>query len=250
MSHILVRKLRHGAELSPLDEAALVGAIHDGKRLAARQTVVSEGDRPRDVHVILDGFACRYKILPDGGRQIMAWLVPGDFCDLHVAILGAMDHGIATLTPSRLGTIPPADVDRLSRTSPALSRALWWATLVDEAILREWLVTMGRRPADRQVAHLFCELLVRLQSVGLADGNRIELPITQGDLADAAGLTAVHVNRVVQQLRADGLIDWSDRTLTVHDPRALAEFADFRPNYLHLKGELWSGTADAALAGK
>ncbi|WP_374468348.1 Crp/Fnr family transcriptional regulator [Phenylobacterium sp.] len=229
----MVRKLRHGAELSEADEQALFQACATVKEVPARANLIQEGDRPHEVHVVLEGFACRFKMLPDGGRQIMAWLVPGDFCDLHVAILGEMDHNIGTLTPSRIGAIPRDQVERLSSTSPQLSRALWWATLVDEAILREWLVAMGRRPAERQIAHLFCELLARLEAVGASDGRSVELPVTQTDLADTVGLSSVHVNRVLQQLRAEELIEWREKTLTILDRPRLEALAEFNPNYLH-----------------
>ncbi|WP_334161222.1 Crp/Fnr family transcriptional regulator [Phenylobacterium sp.] len=231
----LVRKLRHGAPLSCSDEQALANACVQIRDYAAREDVIAEGERPRHVHAVLDGFACRYKMLPDGGRQILAWLVPGDFCDLHVTILGEMDHGICAVTGSTICAIPPEAVERLSSASPTLSRALWWATLVDEAVLREWLVGMGRRSADQQVAHLFCELLLRLRAVDLAPGSRFDMPLTQAELADSVGLTPVHVNRVVQQLRAAGYLEWRGGVVSVLDEPGLMAFADFDANYLHLR---------------
>lgn len=235
MTSPMVRKLRHGAPLSPADERALLAACAAVRDYAAGEEVIAEGERPHHVHVVLDGFACRYKMLPDGGRQIMAWLAPGDFCDLHVTILGEMDHGVGAVTASRIAAIPADAVERLSSLSPTLSRALWWATLVDEAVLREWLVGMGRRPADQQVAHLFCELLLRLRAVDRAAGNRFELPVTQAELADSVGLTPVHVNRVVQQLRAAGYLEWRGGVVTVLDEPGLMAFAEFDANYLHLR---------------
>jgi CRP-like cAMP-binding protein len=234
MSNPVVEKLSQGAELSAEDKAALVEACGDVRSFAPRTDVILEGARPANVHAVLEGFACRYKMLPDGGRQIMAWLVPGDFCDLHVAILGEMDHGIATLSDSKIAFISRRRVEGLIAESPALARSLWWATLVDEAILREWLVNMGRRTADKQIAHLFCELLIRLRMVGLADEDSMELPLTQVELADTVGLSSVHVNRVLQQLRDLGLITWRGRTLKVRDVAGLKAFAEFEPNYLHL----------------
>lgn len=173
----------------------------------------------------------------------MAWLLPGDACDLNVFGLAALDHSIATLSVSTVAFIPNAALERLSAWSPAITRALWWATLVDEGILREWLVTIGRRPADKRIAHLFCELAARLAAVGLADNDSMELPITQTELADTVGLTSVHVNRIVQQLRDQGLIAWRDRTLTVLRPQALRAFADFDPTYLHLPARLAAAPA-------
>jgi len=234
MAHPVVLKLKRGADLSVDDTQALVDACSDVMTVPGREDLIEEGARPSNVHVVLEGFACRYKVLPDGGRQIMAWLVPGDFCDLHVAILGRMDHSIATLTPSKIARIGQDVVDRLTSTSPALGRALWWATLVDEGILREWLTNMGRRPADKQIAHLFCELLVRLRTVGLVEDDEVFMPLTQNELADSVGLSTVHVNRVVQELREKDLIAWQDKRLKIRDVPRLMQFAEFDPTYLHL----------------
>ncbi|HEY9218288.1 MAG TPA: Crp/Fnr family transcriptional regulator [Phenylobacterium sp.] len=235
MSIAVVRKLRHGAPITENDELAIGAACCDIRNVPAHEDLISEGDAPDNVHVVLEGFACRYKLLPDGGRQIMAWLVPGDFCDLRVAILGEMDHSIGTLTASRIGLLPRRVVEQLVATSPTLARALWWATLVDEGILREWLVNMGRRPADKRIAHLFCELLARLQAVGLAVEDRIDMPLTQVELADTVGLSPVHVNRVLSRLREEKLIAWSGRSLVILDAAGLRAFAEFDGNYLHLK---------------
>lgn len=234
MLDVLVRKLQHGADLSAGDVRALAESVAKTTKADARRDLIEEGDEPDCVHVVLEGFACRYKVLPDGGRQIVGWLVPGDFCDLHIAILGRMDHAITTLSASTIAYIPRDAVRTLTQTSPALTQALWWATLVDEAVLREWLVSMGRRPADRQIAHLFCELLVRLEAVGLAKGNVLTMPVTQAELADTVGLTTVHVNRTVRQLRELGLVTWRAGRMTVMDAEKLKSFADFDPNYLHL----------------
>jgi CRP-like cAMP-binding protein len=234
MTNALIRKLQHGAELSQEDRSALTAAVAYSRNVPAREDLICEGDRPDHVHVMLAGFACRYKILPDGGRQIMAWLAPGDFCDLHVALLGEMDHSIATISASEVAFISRQAVTDLTRRSPALTRALWWATLVDEGILREWLVNMGRRPADKKIAHLFCELLVRLQAVGLAPGDVIDLPISQVELADTVGLSSVHVNRMIQQLRDENYITWQGTRLAITDAPRLKAFAGFDANYLHL----------------
>ena len=151
--------------------------------------IIREGDAPSDVHLVLEGFACRYKILPNGERQIFAYLVPGDFCDLNVFILKTMDHTIGTLAGCRLVNIPRSRILELCER-PAITRAFWWVTLVDESTLREWLVSMGQRDADQRIAHLFCELQLRLHSVGLCEGSSIKLPITQAELADTMGIVA------------------------------------------------------------
>ena len=164
----------------------------------------------------------------------MALLLPGDFCDLHVAILGEMDHSISTLTSCRIAEIPRKAVEDLTEKHPRITRALWWASLVDEGVLREWLVSMGRRPAEQRMAHLFCELLVRLQAVGMADDEGYDMPLTQIDLADVIGGSVVHINRTLQSLRGAGLIHWQGKRITIPDASQLMEYADFTPNYLHL----------------
>jgi CRP-like cAMP-binding protein len=230
-----ILKLEHGAELSDEDRRVLEHAVGRVRHFGSRTDLIREGDRPEDVHVILEGFACRYKVLPDGGRQIMAYLIPGDFCDLHVSILDEMDHTIGTLTACKVALLPRTTVMNLTTAHLAIARALWWATLVDEGILREWLVSMGRRPAGKRLAHLFCELLLRLQAVGRATENSFELAMTQNQLANTLGMTEVHLNRMVHQLRSDGLIRLKGRTIVIPDVGKLMAFAEFNPNYLHLK---------------
>jgi CRP-like cAMP-binding protein len=229
----LTRKLENFAVLSAEDRRFLAEIARPGHRLHARADIIREGDKPDDVHLVLEGFGCRYKILPDGKRHIMAYLVPGDLCDVHVFILKAMDHNIGTLSACRVVDIPRNKIlEMLER--PAVAQALWWSALVDEATLREWLVNIGRRPAEQRIAHLLCELLMRLQTVGLTNGNRYELPLTQADIAETMGLTLVHVNRVLQRLRRSGLITLANRQLVINDAQALKEFGEFNPNYLHL----------------
>ena len=233
MTDPLTRKLENFVPLSGEDRRVLADAVRDSRGVGARTDIIREGERPDNVHLVLEGFACRYKFVPDGRRDIMAYMVPGDLCDVHVFILKKMDHSIGTLSACRVVDIPRDRIlEMLER--PAIARALWWSTLVDEATLREWLVNVGRRPAEQRVAHLLCELLMRLQTVGLANGDSYELPITQSDLADTVGLTLVHVNRVLQRLRATGLISLRKKHLVINDARALKEFSKFNPNYLHL----------------
>lgn len=253
LTNPFVIKLGYGAPLSDEDRQALEHVVRNVRQIGAYEDVIREGGKPDYVHVILEGFACRYKILPTGGRQIMAFLVPGDMCDLHVTILGDMDHSIGTLCPCKIAFLSQAVIDKLVAERPVVNRALWWATLVDEGTLREWLVSMGRRPADKQMAHLFCELLVRLESVGLVKDNSFEFPATQADLGDTLGLSAVHVNRVLQQLRAEGLVALTGKVLRVLDAERLRELADFDANYLHLNKRTMIGrhaAFDQAPAGQ
>jgi CRP-like cAMP-binding protein len=249
MPNPLIQKLEHGAQLSDDDRQVLEQVVHDVRDVGARQDIIEEGDKPNHVHAIIEGFACRYKLLSRGERQIMAWLVPGDICDLHIAILGDMDHAIGTLAPCKIAYIGRDTIEELTTRHPAINRALWWATLVDEGTLREWLVSMGRRAADKQMAHLFCELFTRLQTVGLTNGNGFDFPLTQEELADTLGVSNVHVNRMLQELRDYGLITLKGRTLTIPDFERLSEFADFDPNYLHLKNSRRNGKAAETAAG-
>lgn len=235
MSNPLIMKLEHGARLTDADRDLLQDISSRPRRIAANHDITSEGERPENVHLVVDGLACRYKLLPDGGRQIMAFLVPGDFCDLHVAILGEMDHSIGTPWGCSIVEISRTTIEELTAHQPRITRALWWATLADEGTLREWLVSMGQREADKQMAHLFCELLVRLQTVGSANEDSFEFPISQVDLADTLGISSVHVNRVLQELRGEGLIVWKSKLLHIPDVERLKAFAEFDPKYLHLK---------------
>lgn len=230
----LVAKLETRARLAEEDRDALNALYRHARDLGARRHIIREGDRPDHVHLMVEGWAARYKLLPDGARQITAFLIPGDFCDLHVTILGEMDHGIATLTRSRVAFIPRATMDGLT-DRVSLAKAFWWATLVDEAVLRSWIVNIGRRDAFEAVGHLICELYVRMKTIGLVDGHRFEVPLTQEEIGDALGLTSVHVNRVLQRLRAEDLISFSQGMLTIHDYRRLEKASGFNPNYLHIE---------------
>jgi CRP-like cAMP-binding protein len=231
----LIAKLETVSPLSEIDRDALRRLCSVVREVPARRDIIGDGDRPESVHVMLGGWAARYKVLPDGSRQITAFLIPGDFCDLHVTTLREMDHGILALTPATVAFIPHQVMQDLPLDRPELARALWWATLVDEAVLRNWIVNIGRRDAYQGVAHLMCELHARMGSVGLVDEGRFSLPLTQEELADALGLTPVHVNRVLQRLRGEGLITLEDRVLTLEDPEGLRRAAGFDPTYLHAR---------------
>ena len=229
----LVAKLGTIADLPTEDLALLDDLCADARSLGARRSIIREGDRPDHVHLMVEGWAARYKLLPDGARQITAFLIPGDFCDLHITILAEMDHSIATLTQSRVAFIPRSKIEALTER-PRIARAFWWATLVDEAVLRSWIVNVGRRDAYEAVGHLMCELYVRMKNVGLAADHRFELPLTQEELADALGLTPVHVNRILQRMRAEELITLRQGSLAILDYRRLQRASGFNSNYLHI----------------
>lgn len=234
MNAPLLRKLETYARLSEDDIAAVRDATASFKWLEARADIVREGEYATDVPLITQGLACRYKLLADGRRQILAYLVPGDLCDLHGFILREMDHSIATLSPCKIVEIPRQTIHQLLER-PAVARGLRMSTLVDEATLREWLVNLGRRPAEERLAHLFCELLERLRAVGLAEEDRFELPVTQIDLADTVGLSAVHLNRTLRALRTANLVMFQQFRVAIPDAERLRQFSGFNPNYLHLR---------------
>lgn len=244
MQQALVRKLEGYEELSDQDRQALNGLVSKIRHVGPRVDLIQEGDPPENVHLILDGFACRYKVLPNGQRQIMAFLVPGDFCDLNVFILDQMDHAIGTISSCHVVDIPRQAIEEITARHPHVTRALWWCALVDEAVLREWLVNLGGRPANQRFAHLLCELFLRLEAVGQVKDNSYPFPFTQADLADCMGLSEVHVHRTLRELRSAELITLKRRTLTILNVDQLKTFAGFNPNYLHLMNTRWRDRRD------
>ena len=235
MDHPLIRKLEAVERLSESEKAMVIAVCHDVQVTPRKRDIISEGENPEFLHLIIEGWAARYKILDNGARMITAFMMPGDFCDLHVTVLSAMDHGIVALTDCKVAYIASEDVDRMTRNSATLARAFWRATLVDEAILRQWLTNSGRRDAFQAIAHLLCELHLRATLVGLAPGDRLMLPVTQEELGDATGLTPVHVNRTLQRLRGNGLVEIGKGELFVADVAGLRRACRFDVDYLHLK---------------
>lgn len=207
------------------------------RTIPARRDLIREGERPQYVHLMVDGWACRYKTLPDGRRQVVAFFVPGDFCDLNVYVLKEMDHSIAAVTRLSVADISRDEMDSLTVNYPRITQALWWESLVTTAIQREWTLNIGQRTAYERIAHLLVELFIRLRSVKLTQGDSCDFPVTQTDIADATGLTAVHVNRTLQELRRDGLIVLERKRLTIPDLQRLKDAAMFNANYLHLDHE-------------
>ena len=237
MPNPLVRKLQCYIPLSEADLMWLAEPLAAGRMITARTDIIQEGDDPHAVNVVLDGWACRYKQLADGRRQIVGFLLPGDLCDPHVFLLDEMDHTIGAITPVRLGQLPGATLQALTERSPRLDLAVRREALASAAIQREWIVSLGSRTGIERLAHLFCELHARLAAIGLTDGNTCAMPITQNDLGNAMGQTSVHINRTLQELRGMGLITLRSRRLTIHDPVALARLAHFDTAYLHLTAE-------------
>jgi CRP-like cAMP-binding protein len=240
MHHALIRKLESFETLTNQDHHALAAFVSRVRQVGPKVDLAREGNPPENVHLILDGYACRYKVLPSGRRQIMAFFVPGDFCDLNVFILDQMDHNIGTLSTCQIVDIPRSAIDAVTLHHPRITRAFLWCALVDEAVLREWLVNIGARESNQRIAHLFCELLMRLDAVGRVTDNSYAFPFTQPEIADAMGLSEVHVNRVLRELRQQGLITLKRRVLTIVDVEGLKAYCGFNPNYLHLKNARWS----------
>ena len=201
---------------------------------ARGQIIIDEGQKVDDIHLVLTGFAAREKILADGSRQLMAFLIPGDLCDIEVFVLRAMDHNITALADTTCVLIPAKDMEDLLTEGSTLTKALWWSTMTDSAIMREWIVDHGSRDARERMAHLFYEMLIRFRIVGETTDDSFPFPLTQEDLADATGITPVHVNRTLQDLRAEGLIDLKAKVLTVLDTKGLREAGQYETNYLHL----------------
>ena len=230
----LVRKLNAFIPLPAEGERAIEAlASKRVQSLLRGRDIISEGEDPKTVNLIVDGWACRYKILEDGRRQIMAFFVPGDLTDLHVYILDAMDHSIASVTPIQYAMFAPKEFEKLGDDHPRVLRALWWDSLLTASIQREWLVSAGQRNAVESLAHLACELFLRLKMVGLAENGLCRFPLTQSDIGDALGMTQPHVSRTIKDLNASGLVTIGRRTLRVHDLQGLNELAMFNPNYLH-----------------
>jgi CRP-like cAMP-binding protein len=218
-----IKKLNGHGLLSQEDVALLVEACGRPNDVPAGKDLIREGDRPGPLFVILEGWACRYKLLPEGTRQITAILMPGDIFDLHAFVLDRMEHTIATLTSARVAMIPRERLEGLIEARPAITRAF----------LRAWLVSLGRRDTLQRVAHLMCELYVRASNIGLAKDGRLDLPLTQVVLGDALGLTSVHVNRVLRKLRMSGVMELSAGSLTIADLDKLVAVAGFDGGYLH-----------------
>ncbi len=235
MTARLVAKLRTIANLPSAAEQALLALPYRLKRFPENADLVSQGDRPLECGLLVEGFACRYKMLGDGQRQILSFHIPGDVPDLQSLHLPVMDHSILAMTEVQMAFIPHAAMDQVIRTYPEVAGACWRDTLIDAAVFREWLAGVGRRSARQRIAHLICEIYVRMRALGLTEELRFPLPVTQAELADALGLSSVHVNRVLQDLRREGLISSSGRYMAINDWEQLKAAGDFEAGYLHLR---------------
>jgi CRP-like cAMP-binding protein len=231
---LLFKRIELHGGISEDEKAILAAAVDRTLSVQAKQDIVREGERPKQCTVLLSGFVVRYRLIPSGGRQITAVHVPGDFIDLQSFSLKLMDHSLGALTECYLATMPHTALMQITETQPHLTRALWKLSLLDSALHREWIVAMGAMPSRSHLAHLFCEMYLRLESVGLAGDYTFHFPITQDELADTLGISPVHVNRVLQELRAEGVIQFDGKVGTILDWDRLVEIGQFDDKHLHL----------------
>ena len=233
----LIRKLEQFDRVSDAERRLLEQAVVRQRAAAKGEDLVREGDRPSESLFLITGFAARYSLVRTGKRQITALHVPGDFVDLHSFLVKRMDHSVMTMTACTVGVVPHDALRAISETQPHLTRLLGVNIAVDAAIHRHWIVNIGRQSALEHTAHLFCEMFWRLQAVGLTEGHSFKFPLTQAELGDTLGLSTVHVNRVVQELRKEGLITWRGETVIVEDWPRLQQLAEFDPTFLCLEQE-------------
>ena len=230
---LMVRRLQRRAPLDDTARRALLDLPHTVRRIGPGGHVVRDGDLPQHCSLLLSGFAHRYKLTGAGGRQIISLHMASEFVDLQNAFLEVADTSVQALTDAEGAFIPRAAIEELALSNPAVARALWIDTLIDSSIFREWVVNVGRRDSRARVAHILCEFSLRMEAAGLAKDHVYELPMTQEQLADAVGLTSVHVNRVLKQLGEEGLIERDRRNISIVDWTRMREVGDFNERYLH-----------------
>jgi CRP-like cAMP-binding protein len=235
--HVLIRKLNALGGLSSAEEDALLRTIGPRRAVNAGVDIVEDGSSPAFATVLLQGFACRYKLLREGRRQILAFQIPGDIVDIYSYVVPKMDHAVGALTRCIVAPMAHAEIRKTLERFPNVAHLLWRDSLVDGSIVRTWLTGLGRRTAASRTAHLLCELHHRLKAVGLVTETKFQLPVTQGDIADALGLSAVHVNRTLKRLRTQELISISGQSVTIVNGEGLGTVAGFDPTYLHFRKE-------------
>jgi CRP-like cAMP-binding protein len=232
---LLVRKLEAHYPLTEHDHAAILDLPYTLRRLEAQSYTMREGDRPERCAVLLSGYAFRHKLTGEGARQILAIHIPGDALDFQNLFLQESDHNVQMLTRGLVAEVPSSAIEALALNNHDVGRAILVSTLVEASIFREWALNIGRRDARSRVAHLLCEFAYRLTTLGLKPTGTYELPMTQEQLADATGLTSVHVNRVLQALQRDGLLDRDRRMVRFPSWERMRDVADFNPRYLHTR---------------
>jgi CRP-like cAMP-binding protein len=232
---LLIRKLKTHHHLTAEDHRALMALPMKFRNLEAQSYTMREGDKPERCAVLLSGFAIRHKLTGEGARQIVAIHIPGDAMDFQNMFLGESDHNVQMLTRGTVAEIPRPPLEELVLTNPNVGRAVLLFTLVEASIFREWTLNIGRRDARSRIAHLLCEFAYRMATQGLCPDGLYELPMTQEQLADATGLTSVHVNRVLQALQREGLIERDRRMVRFVSWEGMRDVGDFNPRYLHTR---------------
>ena len=230
----LVDKLQLWTTFSDEDKVALLALPFTVRHLKPGYHVVWDGDKPQYCCLLIHGFAYRHKIVRDGKKQIFSLHMDGDLIDLQNSLLGRADHNVETLTDCDIAMIPIDAIRKIAFDRPAIGMAMWYDTLVEGSIFREWIANIGRRTARARIAHLICEFAMRLKAAHLGDSDGFTVPMSQEWISDAVSLTSIHVNRVLKSLQADGLIHRSRRWIEIRDWDGLAEVGDFNPAYLHL----------------
>jgi CRP-like cAMP-binding protein len=225
---------RRREQLSDADLAVLEESVSDVRKTHARQMIAHAGAPIGVSTYLMEGFICRYMDDRNGIRQLVAVHVAGDFVDLHGYPLGRLDHDVATLGVCKIALVPHQALDRLVRERPNLTKLLWFSTLLDAAMHREWIFRLGRLDAVARVGHFFCEIEAKLRAVGLSDGHHFHFPLTQADLGEACGMTSVHINRMLRELRERKLMLVQRGIVTIHDPAALRRLSEFDPSYLFI----------------
>lgn len=234
----MVRKLEQWHPLNDEERVAVLELPHVIRDLKAHQYVIWDGDRPQNTCLLLSGYAYRHKLAGTGGRQIMSIHMRGDLIDLQNSLLGVADHNVQMMTDGTLAVIPIQAIVDLAFRMPGIGMAMWYDTLVEGSIFREWILNVGRRNAHTAIAHLLCEFALRAQKAGINEGDGYELPFTQEQMADAVGMTSVHVNRTLKRLEEEGHIRRTRRMIEIDDWQNLAQIADFEPRYLHMQNHV------------
>jgi CRP-like cAMP-binding protein len=231
----IIRRLETRTPLHEADREGIRALPFSYRTVEPAAYLVREGEPVEWCVLLLSGFAYRHKVTGEGARQIMSVHMSGEFLDLQNSFLDVADHNVQTLTRCEIAVVPVPALLRLAEARPLVGRAMWVDTLVDSAIFREWIVNVGRRDSISRIAHLLCELALRLKAAGLARNGQYELPMTQEQLADCTGLTPVHVNRVLKELGRQGLIERNKRAVSIIEWRRLQEIGDFNARYLHIE---------------
>jgi CRP-like cAMP-binding protein len=234
MINVHLKKLRRRVEISAEEEQAIRGVVAETRSVRADQILIRSGEELSNALILFEGWLARSKDLPGGDRQVTGLHIAGDFADLHGFTLKRLDHDVVALSDCVVGVVPHDRLQDITERHPRLARVYWYSTNVDAAINRELALSLGQRSALSRMAHLFCELYLRLTVVGLARLDGYDFPLTQRELAECLGLTLVHANRTIQELRRRSLVELENRQLTILDRSGLEGIAEFDPSYLYL----------------